>query len=144
MKKHLQALMFMLLTPVLCHGNALDESESVRAGVMYLISHKSEIELSRGHFGTFTKKTDNQVEVRFSEKLNGAETYSDTLAVDKQEQRRITHGLFAYNRKEFELDEIKEKYSQFFSDREPQCQNAFFPYTVCLVNELISSHLLLE
>lgn len=126
----------LLLFPAI-HSQASEPgSESLRAGVMYLIAHKSEIEINRGNFGIFSLSAEDRVEVSFYEELHGTEKFSDSLIYGAEEQRRIGHNLFAYDRKTVELEKIQEQYPGFFSaDKELQCQNAFFPYTVCLIEK---------
>ena len=126
----------LLFFPAIQSHAAEPSSESLRAGAMYLIGHKSEIEMSRGYFGLFSQVADGQVEISFYEELRGEETYLDLLTFNADEPRRIEHDLFAYNRKEVELESIRKEYPEFFSaEGEPQCQNAFFPYTVCLIEK---------
>lgn len=129
-------VLLLLIFPTVQSQADDSASESLRAGVMYLIKHKSEIETNRGYFGLFSKVADNQVDISFSETLGGEEKYSDSMSNGVVESRRIKQNLFAYNRKEVELKNIKEEYPDFFSkNEEPQCQNAFFPYTVCLTDK---------
>ena len=133
MNRVLSVVLTLLLFPALqSHANEPD-TESLRAGAMYLIAHKSEIVINRGYFGLFSPIADNQVDISFHEELDGERKYEDSLIYDAEESRRIGHDLFAYDRKVFELDSIKKKYPEFFSKEEPRCQNAFFPYTVCLI-----------
>ena len=135
MNRILLALTFLLLPAMQSHADE-PGSESLRAGAMYLIGHKSEIEINRGHFGLFSMVADDHVEISFYEELHGETKYSDSLTYGAEEPRRIRHDLFAYNRREVELESIKEKYPEFFpTEEESQCQNAFFPYTVCLVEK---------
>ena len=135
MNKVLLVLTLLLFPAVHSHANE-PGSESLRAGVMYLIAHKSEIEVNRGHFGIISMSANDQVEVSFYEELHGTKTFSDSLVYDEQEQRRIEHNLFAYDRKAVDLKNIQKQYPGFFStEKELQCQNAFFPYTVCLIKE---------
>ena len=135
MNRVLSVVLTLLLFPALqSHGDE-SGSESLRAGAMYLIAHKSEIEINRGYFGLFSLAGDNQIEVSFYEELRGETKYTDSLTYGEEEPRRIGHDLFAYNRKTVELESIKEGYPEFFLSEEPRCQNAFFPYTVCLIEK---------
>ena len=74
---------------------------------MYMISHKSEIEMNNGRFGLLTPKSDKEVVISFYSELKGDETFAGKEIYDEQEQRRISHGLFAFDRKTFELEQIK-------------------------------------
>ena len=132
MNKILLTLIALLFPFLKSHAIEITGPESVRAGVMYMIAHKSEIEVNNGRFGVFQVTPDKQVEISFYEKLREDKTYTDTLAYNDETQRRIEHSLFAYDRKSVEIDEIKKQYPELFDDAELICQNAFFPYTICL------------
>ena len=131
MNKVLLAPLLFVISSLSAHASAPACDTSVRSGVMYMISHKSEIEASHGQFGLFEKGDDDQVNITFFDGLKGEKGFSDTLSYDGEEVRRIDQKLFAYNRKEVELDAIRQQYPELFGEEEAICQNAFFPFTVC-------------
>lgn len=132
MIRSLLPLAFVLFSNTSSYANDESSVESLRAGVMYMIQHESEITLNNGHFGLFTPTAGGKVKVAFYEQIKAGQVYTDTLSLKEEGQRPIESSLFAYDRNMFDLDMIKKELPQLFSIDEPLCQNAFFPFTVCL------------